>query len=131
MMCLETTLNSYLNGTAPEELPTQRMFRTPVEEVRGRAEKLAGNLAEVAGDLEIDISPSVARSGGGTLPVYEIPSFAVRLGGRDAASLAEGLRTADPPVVGRVADDRLWLDARTLLPGDEEAVVEAVRTIAG
>ena len=131
LAALEATLNSYLEGVAQEELPTPRMFRAPAEEVRERAEKLAGALAGAASDLDVDVVPSVARSGGGTLPTYEIPSFAVRLGGRDADGLAEELRSAKPPVVGRVADGRLWLDARTLLPGDEAAVVEAVRAVAG
>jgi L-seryl-tRNA(Ser) seleniumtransferase len=42
-------------------------------------------------------------------------------------ALAERLRTAEAPVVGRVGEGWLWLDARTLLDGDEEAVLEAVR----
>ena len=131
LAALEATLNSYLEGAAPEELPTLRMFQAPAEEMRERAEKLAGALAAIAGNLEVDVAPSVARSGGGTLPIYEIPSFAVRLGGRDADGLAEELRSADPPVIGRVADGRLWLDVRTLLSGEEEAVVEAVRAAVG
>ncbi|MDP8940580.1 MAG: L-seryl-tRNA(Sec) selenium transferase [Actinomycetota bacterium] len=131
LAALEATLTSYLEGTAPAELPTLKMFQAPAEEVRGRAEKLADRLAGIAEDLRVDVAPSVARSGGGTLPVYEIPSFAVRLGGRDADELAQRLRAADPPVVGRVAEGRLWLDARTLLPLDEEAIVEAVRAIVG
>jgi L-seryl-tRNA(Ser) seleniumtransferase len=73
------------------------------------------------------VTPSVARSGGGTLPTHEIPSFAVTLGGTDPEALAGDLRSADPPVVGRVREGRLWLDVRTLLPGDEEAVIGAVR----
>ena len=77
------------------------------------------------------MAPSVARSGGGTLPLYEIPSSAVRLGGVEAETLAEKLRGSDPPVVGRVHEGRVWLDARTLLPGDEEAVVAAVRGAHG
>jgi L-seryl-tRNA(Ser) seleniumtransferase len=90
-------------------------------------------LRREAPDLKVDVAPSVARSGGGTLPVYEIPSFAVRLGkaGVDAQTLAEGLRRADPPVVGRVHEAELWLDARTLLPGDEEAIVAALRHARG
>ncbi|MGF1473863.1 MAG: L-seryl-tRNA(Sec) selenium transferase [Rubrobacteraceae bacterium] len=130
LAALEATLTSYLEETASEELPTLGMFQTPVEAVRERAEELAGRLRAVAVGLEVDVAPSVARSGGGTLPVYEIPSFAVRLGGRDADSLANELRLAEIPVVGRVADGRLWLDARTLLPGDAETVVEAVRVLA-
>ena len=103
------------------------MVRTPVPEIESRAIRLADAVGREAPDLQIEVVPSVARSGGGTLPTYEIPSFAVRLGGTDPEELAERLRSADPPVVGRVREDRLWLDARTLLPGDEEAVVEAVR----
>lgn len=128
---LEATLNAYLEGTAYDELPTLGMFQAPVEEVRERAGKLAKALEEAAKDLVVDVAPSVARSGGGTLPLYEIPSFAVRIGGRDAETLASELRAAEPPVIGRVAEEWLWLDLRTILSADEEAVVEAVRDIAG
>ncbi|MGB3633761.1 MAG: L-seryl-tRNA(Sec) selenium transferase, partial [Rubrobacteraceae bacterium] len=131
LAALEATLKSYLNGTALEDLPTLKMFHAPAEEVRERAEKLAAALSETVEDIQVDVAPSVARSGGGTLPIYEIPSFAVRLGGQDADALAEQLRATDPPVIGRVADGKLWLDPRTVLPGDEESIVQAVRTVAG
>jgi L-seryl-tRNA(Ser) seleniumtransferase len=126
LAALEATLNAYLEETAREELPALRMLHAPVSAIEDRARSLAGDLARAAPDLEVDAAPSVARSGGGTLPTREIPSFAVRLGGTDAASLAERLRGADPPVVGRVHEDRLWLDVRTLLPGEEGAIVAAV-----
>jgi L-seryl-tRNA(Ser) seleniumtransferase len=131
LAALEATLSAYLEGTAPDELPTLRMLHAPVSEVEDRARRLAEELARVAPGLEVDAVPSVARSGGGTLPTREIPSFAVRLGGKDAESLAERLRAADTPVVGRVHEGRLWLDARTLLPGDEEVIVRAVRGVGG
>ena len=131
LAALEATLNSYLEGTAQEELPTLQMLNAPVSEVEERARRLAEEMARVAPDLEVDVAPSVARSGGGTLPAREIPSFAVRLGGTDAESLAGRLRAAKLPVVGRVHERKLWLDARTLLPGDEKAVVEAVRDARG
>ena len=131
LAALEATLTSYLEGNAAEELPTLRMLRAPEEEVRNRAEDLAQTLSEEASGLEVDVAPSVARSGGGTLPLYEIPSCAVRLGGVEAKTLAEKLRESDPPVVGRVHEEKVWLDARTLLPGDEEAVAAAVRRALG
>ena len=127
LAALEATLDAYLRGTATEEIPTIKMLQTPARELRERAEKLSGAIRSAAPGLIVDVTPSVARSGGGTLPTYEIPSFALRLGGRDADTLAEELRAAKIPVVGRVYEDRLWLDLRTLLPGDEEVVVEAVR----
>jgi L-seryl-tRNA(Ser) seleniumtransferase len=131
LAALEATLSAYLEGPAPEELPTLRMLHAPVSEVEERARWLAEETARAAPGLEVDVAPSVARSGGGTLPTFEIPSFAVRLGGTDAESLAGRLRAAEPPVVGRVHEAGLWLDVRTLVPGDEEAVVGAVRDARG
>jgi L-seryl-tRNA(Ser) seleniumtransferase len=131
LAALEATLGAYLEGTAQCELPTLGMLHAPVQEIEQRARRLAEELAQAAPDLEVDTAPSVARSGGGTLPTHEIPSFAVRLGGTDAESLSERLREAVPPVVGRVHDGRLWLDVRTLLPGEEDTVVGAVRGALG
>jgi L-seryl-tRNA(Ser) seleniumtransferase len=131
LAALEATLNAYLEGMAQSELPTLGMLHAPVQEIEQRARQLAGELARAASDLEVDVASSVARSGGGTLPTHEIPSFAVRLGGADAEVLAERLRGAEPPVVGRVHEGRLWLDVRTLLSGDEEAVVKAVKDARG
>jgi L-seryl-tRNA(Ser) seleniumtransferase len=96
-----------------------------------RATSLAEDLRRSVPGLEVDVTPSVARSGGGTLPTYEIPSFAVRLGGTDPEVLAGELRSAEPAVVGRVREGRLWLDVRTLLPGDDEAVIRALRDANG
>ena len=131
LAALEATLSAYLEGTAREELPALGMFHAPVEELREKAERLARDLTRISPSLQIDAAPSVARSGGGTLPVYEIPSLAVRIGGANADALAARMRTADPPVVGRVSEGRLWLDVRTLLPGDEEAIVSAVKEASG
>jgi L-seryl-tRNA(Ser) seleniumtransferase len=131
LAALEATLNSYLEGTAEEDLPTLRMLQAPVQEIEERARRLAEELKHSAPGLEVDVAPSVARSGGGTLPTHEIPSFAVRLGGREPETLAGELRSAVPPLVGRVREGRLWLDVRTLLPGDEEAVIGAVRDTNG
>jgi L-seryl-tRNA(Ser) seleniumtransferase len=101
--------------------------------MREKADHLAKKLVEVATSLSVDVVPSVARSGGGTLPLYEIPSYAVRLkdGVGDADTLAEKLRAADPPVIGRVGEERLWIDVRTLLDGDEEAILKAVENLSG
>ena len=131
LAALEATLTSYLEGTATEDLPTLRMLRAPEDEVRKTAGELAEKLSGGVLGVEADVVPSVARSGGGTLPLYEIPSYAVRLGGPEPEALAEGLRASDPPVVGRVHEGRVWLDARTLLPGDDEAIVAAVKGAVG
>jgi L-seryl-tRNA(Ser) seleniumtransferase len=131
LAALEATLSAYLEGSAPEELPTLRMLHASASGVEERARRLAEEMTRAVPDLEVSVAPSVARSGGGTLPTHEIPSFAVCLGGTDAEALSERLRAAEPPVVGRVHEGKLWLDVRTLLPEDEEAVVRAVRGARG
>src|SRR5215217_7690313 len=130
LAALEVTLTAYLKGTARKDLPTLKMLHAPAEEMKEKAERLAEAIARVSSALAVDVAPSTARSGGGTLPTFEIPSYAVRLKGEDGAeALAERLRTAETPVVGRVGEGWLWLDARTLLSGDEEAVLEVMRAL--
>ncbi len=131
LAALEATLKAYLEGTAESELPTLKMLHAPAANVRERAERLAEEIRLAAPNLDVNVAPSVARSGGGTLPIFEIPSYAVRLGGEaQPEALAERLRrSAGAPVVGRVGEGWVWLDARTLLPGDEEAILEAVRAL--
>ena len=133
LAALEATLSAYLEGTALEDLPTLEMLHAPPEAIKEKTDKLAGRITRVAPDLSVDVAPSIARSGGGTLPLFEIPSYAVRLAGGayDADGLAGKLRLADPPVIGRVSEGRLWLDVRTLLDGDEDGILRAVETVNG
>jgi len=131
LAALEATLSSYLEGTEKEDLPTLRMIPATAPEMEDRATHLAENLRRDVPGLEVDVAPSVALCVVKQMPTYEIPSFAVRLGGTDPEALAEELRSADPPVIGRVREGRLWLDVRTLLEGDEEAVIGALREANG
>jgi L-seryl-tRNA(Ser) seleniumtransferase len=109
LAALEGTLLAYLEPEqALRDVPVLRMIREAEEAVRGRAERLA---AAVGGDVE----PTIARVGGGALPLAELPSHACAVD----ESLAAPLRSAEPPVVGVVRDGRLLLDCRTL--SDDEA----------
>ena len=65
----------------------------------------------------------VARVGGGALPLLELPGPVVAL---PDVALAAALRRGDPPVLGRVEDDRLLLDPRTLADDEVDAVARAV-----
>lgn len=133
LAALEATLTSYLKATARKDLPTLKMLHAPAEEMKEKADRLAEKIAHAAPELAVDVASSVARSGGGTLPLYEVPSYAVRLesGSATVEAVAEKLRSVDPPVVGRVGEGKLWLDVRTLLDGDEDAILEAVGNLVG
>jgi L-seryl-tRNA(Ser) seleniumtransferase len=113
LAALEGTLAVYLD--APERVPVLRMLRADAGAVRARAERLAGL---VGGQIE----ETVARVGGGALPLAELPSYACAVEERLAATLRHG----DPPVVGIVRDGRLLLDCRTLADSDLDEVAAAV-----
>ena len=70
-----------------------------------------------------DVEETLARVGGGALPLAELPSFACSV---DEA-LAAPLRDADVPVIGIVRDGRLLLDCRTLSDAEVDEVAAAVR----
>ena len=117
LAALEGTLLLYLEPErALREIPVLRMLHEDAVTVRARAERLA---AAVGGDVE----ETVARVGGGALPLAELPSFACAVD----EELAEPLRRNEPPVIGIVRDGRLLLDCRTLADGDVDEVAAAVR----
>jgi L-seryl-tRNA(Ser) seleniumtransferase len=116
LAALEGTLRLYLEPErARREIPVLRMLAEPSEHVRERAERLA---ALAGGEVE----ETVARVGGGALPLAELPSFACAL----EEGLAAALRAGDPPVIGVVRDGRTLLDCRTLTDDEVDDVVAAV-----
>jgi len=116
LAALEGTLLLYLDPErALAEVPVLRMLREPAETVLDRAERLAG---AVGGEVE----ETVARVGGGALPLHELPSFACAV----EETLAAPLREREPAVVGIVRDGRLLLDCRTLADGELDEVAAAI-----
>jgi L-seryl-tRNA(Ser) seleniumtransferase len=71
---------------------------------------------------------TLSAVGGGTLPGVTLPTFALALPPGDADGVARRLREADPPVVARIEEGRVLLDPRTVLPGEDEAVLAAIRS---
>ena len=73
-------------------------------------------------------SGPVARVGGGALPLLELhgPAVALDPGPAGADALAAALRAGDPPLVGRIQDDRLLLDPRTLADAEAEVAAQAL-----
>jgi L-seryl-tRNA(Ser) seleniumtransferase len=116
LAALEATLTVLADpDRAERDVPVLRMVREPTEAVRRRAERLA---EQVGGSVE----ETVARVGGGALPLAELASFACAV----EEELAEALRRGQPPVVGVVRDGRTLLDCRTLTDDEADEVAAAV-----
>jgi L-seryl-tRNA(Ser) seleniumtransferase len=113
LAALEGTLLLHLE--APERIPVLRTLAQDTATVCARAERLA---TATGGEVE----ETVGRVGGGALPLAELPSFACAV----EESLAEPLRTGEPPVVGVVRDGRLLLDCLTLTDDEADQTATAV-----
>ena len=115
LAALGATLALYRDGK-DLDVPVVARLLAPAGEVRARAEALAAAIA-AAGGPAAAVEACEATVGGGAMPTARLASWAAVLGG-DAAALDARLRAAPVPVIARIADGRLWLDARTV--GDDE-----------
>jgi L-seryl-tRNA(Ser) seleniumtransferase len=121
LAALEGTLALYLDPErALREVPVLRMLAEPAEAIRTRADRLA----ELTGGT---VEETIARVGGGALPLAELPSFACSV----EEALAAPLRQGEPPVVGVVRDGRLLLDCRTLADAEVAEIAAAVARARG
>ncbi|HKY60219.1 MAG TPA: L-seryl-tRNA(Sec) selenium transferase [Gemmatimonadota bacterium] len=130
LAALEATLRLLLDD--PASIPVRRMLEARPEDLAERAERLRTMLAPSVREAT-EVRPHAGRAGGGTLPERDLPGHALRVTGAGwtADALARALRAGDPPVVARVADEAVWIDVRTLLPGEEEVVARRLEQILG
>ncbi|MBO1015414.1 L-seryl-tRNA(Sec) selenium transferase [Achromobacter sp. SD115] len=128
LAALEPVLGLY---RAPEflaqRLTTLRLLTRPQRDIQPQAERLRGPLSHAAGEpYAVEAVPMFSQIGSGALPVDQLPSYglAVRYtgigrAGRHLDKLETRLRRLPVPVIGRIADDALWLDLRCLEARDE------------
>ncbi len=107
---------------ALEALPVLAMLTAGPEVLRARAERLAG----ACGGTVVE---AVARAGGGSLPLLELPGPVVALAG-DPEPLAARLRAGDPPLLARIADGQVLVDPRTLADDEVPLAAAAIRAAA-
>ncbi|MBI1736315.1 MAG: L-seryl-tRNA(Sec) selenium transferase [Candidatus Rokubacteria bacterium] len=130
---LEATLAAYEAGNPRETVPTLRMLTEPLATVVARARRALAALAPATRKrLAAEVVKGLGQVGGGALPTVELPTAALAIGtdAADARRLDAALRKTEPAVIGRIADDRLLLDFRTVLRSDVTPLVRALTSVA-
>ncbi|HEV3079125.1 MAG TPA: L-seryl-tRNA(Sec) selenium transferase [Gemmataceae bacterium] len=129
LAALETTLRLYLNeAQALQQVPVLRLLAMPLSELRRRAEALAARLRQVDGLADVSVCEDVAYVGGGSLPDQALKTCIIEIAARGMSEteMAYLLRTGEPAVIGRLRENKLVLDVRTIFPEQEELVARAV-----
>jgi len=105
-----------------------RMMSRSADELKVEADALAARL--VRPGLDVSVVPTKSAPGGGTLPGTTLESWGVSLRSADRtdAQLAATLRNHEPPVVARIEDGQVIIDASTLFEEDADVVVAALRS---
>ncbi len=121
---IQETLLHYLREEAIEKIPVWRMIAMPLDTIADRAAMWRQALSQSGVAAEVVAGRSTI--GGGSLPGETLPTSLLSLPAEHPDQLARLLRDADPPVIGRIEDDRLVLDPRTVLLEDEQTLLENV-----
>ncbi len=130
LAALEATLRAYQDPErARRDIPVLRsLTRTPAETAVLAGRLLAAMERRGLEGFILEVEESSARAGGGSMPLAEVPSHAVRirLPEPPVAALENALRCAPVPVVARVSQDSLYLDVLALDERDVDAVADSV-----
>ncbi|MFQ6006668.1 MAG: L-seryl-tRNA(Sec) selenium transferase [Woeseia sp.] len=132
LAALNATLRLYLPPNDPfERIPVLRMIGEDKMSLDRRSKSVLDRLAKIPG-LESSLRDDLSYAGGGSLPMTGIPSTAIRLrhSTYSASEFARRLRRNEPPVIGRIADDCLQLNLRTVLGRETEDLIGAVERAA-
>lgn len=129
LAALEATLRIYLAGNPLRDIPVLAMLTMPLETLKRRADGLADSLRrKAAGLLAVNVREDVSFVGGGAMPLTKLPTFvvAVRPNNGPFTEWVRKLRAGEPALVGRVQEDWLLLDPRTIAAAEEEEVIRCL-----
>ncbi|ADL07540.1 L-seryl-tRNA(Sec) selenium transferase [Thermosediminibacter oceani] len=131
LSALEAVLKLYRSESL-DRIPVIKMLSKSQEDMEKDARQLAAELQKVVRERgTVEIIDDVSQVGGGSLPGAELPTKAVALSLRETGpeELAERLRKARIPVIGRIKKDRFLLDVRTMSEEDLKTAVEMVGSV--
>ncbi len=124
LSALEATTEIHLAGNAMKEIPILRRIAENAVQVRDRCDRLA----QIIGDKEwVRVTKCESQVGGGSVPGVTLASFGVKISLPHVDQLARLLRAGAPAIQGRVVDDCLVLDLRTVTDQEVEIVGQRLR----
>ena len=130
LIALEETLKLFRDkDKVLQANPTLRMLTSDISDLAQRAEALRSRLDGL--NLEAEVIDDYSQAGSGSLAGYNIPTkaVAVKPRGISAQKLSDQLRQREIPILARLKNNRVLFDMRTILDGEEEEIIKAIKEI--
>ncbi len=133
LAALQATLAAYLDEErARREIPVLRMIFEAPDAVRARAESLARAIRETVPEPapRVMVEDAKGAVGGGTLPLEGLTTSVVSLDPAPHATAARferALRHVRPALLGRIREEKVLLDLRTVAVEEEGLIPGLVR----
>ncbi len=132
-IALECVFHEYIDEErAVKNVPALNLINRSIDDIKNHAEVLYERLnSEIGGQCEIRLENCDSQIGGGSLPLERISSLALLIKpfNMTTAALEKQMRHMETPVVGRVVNDFFLIDLRTVLEGEEELILEALKNV--
>ena len=126
---VQANLLHYAREEATQEIPIWRMITLKPETIAQRADGWAASLREAG--IMAGVVAGHSTVGGGSLPGETLPTYLLALTCPSPERVAAQLRQHQPPIIARLAADRLLLDPRTVALEEETALLDALRGLKG
>jgi L-seryl-tRNA(Ser) seleniumtransferase len=122
---LEATLESFRKETALQEIPVLKMLSQTNEELKKRTKNFVRKLSKYSA-LNFEIIEEKSVVGGGSAPDFQPLSTVIAINHKEfsANKLEQILRFSNPPIIGRILEDKVLLDLRTVSESDEKIILE-------
>ena len=132
---LEATLASYLNydPLSVSQFPMLQRYTRPLQELREIAAHITDKLTEILGEtVTLTVADTQAQIGSGSLPVETLPSVAIVLTSEtvSAEKIAAYFRQGSTAIIGRVQDEQVWFDIRTVHEKEQKQLFETAAEVA-
>jgi len=127
----EATLMEYIDEEkAIKTVPTLRMLLQRPEEIKERAKRIAKRLKREIKEAQITVMADTSRAGGGSLPELDFPTYvvAIRSDNGSVNEFEERLRNGNPPIISRIKEGYLIIDARTIRTQDLDDLVKGIKS---
>ncbi len=130
---LEAIFMQYLDEEkAVKEIPTLRMLTEAPDRIKKRAKKIFASLKkDILNQAKLEVIADQSQAGGGSLPEINFPTFAVSIKPLNISvnELEKRLRLGNLPVIARIKEDALLIDARTVQDREIKTIVNCIVSV--